>query len=162
MKTSTPLRYTYIDSPLGQLLLVGEQETVHYVGLPEGKMVIGPLAHWRQDDSILAQCKQQLAEYFQGVRQRFDLHLLTSGTQFQQLVWQQLQHIPYGKTHSYKDIAHAVARPKAVRAVGAANGKNPIPIIIPCHRVVGADGSLTGFGGGMDAKRYLLTLEGAL
>ena len=104
--------------------------------------------------------REQLDGYFAGRRQRFDLPLAPSGTAFQRKVLAALQAIPYGETRSYKEVAAAIGKPRAVRAVGAANGRNPIPIIIPCHRVIGSDGSLTGFGGGLAAKRALLALEG--
>ena len=163
MLNNTPaLHYTFLNTPIGQLLLAGLAETIHFVGFPEGKMAIAPPVHWQRNDDILQQCQAQLQDYFNGQRTSFDLHLSPEGTDFQRQVWQQLQQIPFGKTCSYKDIAQAIQRPKSVRAVGAANGRNPIPIIIPCHRVIGADGSLTGFGGGLDTKRILLKLEGAL
>lgn len=161
-RTTLSFQYTYIDTPIGALLLVGMEETLHYVGFSQGKMQITPAPHWLQNDQILSQCKVQLTEYFNGNRQSFDLTLSPSGTEFQCQVWQQLQQIPFGKTCSYQDIAQGINRPKSVRAVGAANGRNPLPIVIPCHRVIGADGSLTGFGGGLEAKRYLLQLEGVI
>ena len=102
---------------------------------------------------------EQLNEYFTGKRKDFDLPLAPSGTHFQQKVWAQLQKIPYGQTRSYKDIAQSVGSPKGFRAVGMANNKNPIAIVIPCHRVIGADGSLVGYGGGLDMKQSLLDLE---
>lgn len=104
----------------------------------------------------------QLDEYFQAKREKFDLPLSVSGTPFQQDVWSALQQIPFGQTVSYSQIANRIGRPRAVRAVGAANGANPIPIVIPCHRVIGANGSLTGFGGGLPNKELLLELEGAV
>jgi methylated-DNA-[protein]-cysteine S-methyltransferase len=100
-----------------------------------------------------------LADYFQGRRRSFDLRLRPEGTEFQRSVWQALAAIPYGETRSYADIARAIGRPSATRAVGAANGANPLPIVLPCHRVVGANGSLTGFGGGLETKKFLLNLE---
>ena len=106
--------------------------------------------------------EQQLAEYFAGQRRDFDLAVEPQGTEFQRQVWHQLLEIPYGTTCSYQDIAQAIGRPQAVRAVGRANGTNPIPIVIPCHRVIGANGTLTGYGGGLDVKRQLLVLEGVL
>jgi methylated-DNA-[protein]-cysteine S-methyltransferase len=105
---------------------------------------------------------RQLAEYFAGDRTDFDIKLAPRGTPFQLDVWRTLQRIPYGETRSYADIARSIGRPTATRAVGAANGANPIPIIIPCHRVIGSNGSLTGFGGGMGVKRRLLDLESGL
>ena len=109
-----------------------------------------------------AQVEDQLAEYFAGHRRAFDLELSMSGTDFQMSVWNELQTIPLGETVSYRELAGRIGRPRAVRAVGQANGRNPIPIVVPCHRVIGADGRLTGFGGGVDVKRRLLELEGVL
>jgi methylated-DNA-[protein]-cysteine S-methyltransferase len=110
---------------------------------------------------ILARAGEQLNEYFAGRRQSFDLPLAARGTGFQQSVWRALTDIPYGVTRSYREIAEAVGSPRAFRAVGAANGRNPIAVIVPCHRVIGADGSLTGFGGGLERKRWLLEHERA-
>ena len=105
---------------------------------------------------------KQLKEYFSGARKRFDLPLHVMGTAFQKRVWRQLCQIPFGQTASYKEIAEKIGKPKAMRAVGQANHRNPIPIIIPCHRIIGADGHLVGFGGGLDKKRFLLSHEGVL
>lgn len=112
-----------------------------------------------KETPLLLEAKKQLEEYFNGVRKDFDLPLDTAGTPFQEAVWQALRTIPYGKTASYKDIAVAIGNPKAVRAVGGANNRNPISIITPCHRVIGITGKLVGYGGGMDAKEYLLRME---
>lgn len=109
--------------------------------------------------AVVDQALQQLKEYFAGQRQHFDLPLHAQGTAFQQSVWRQLQAIPYGQLASYKDVAQAVDNPKGVRAVGMANNRNPISIVIPCHRVVGSNGSLTGYGGGLDKKEWLIELE---
>lgn len=114
------------------------------------------------EDDILALTEAQLQEYFVGQRKTFDLPLAAEGTEFQLTVWRALQTIPWGSVCSYADIARAINKPTAVRAVGAANGRNPIPIVVPCHRVIGSDGSLTGFAGGLDMKRQLLQLEGTL
>jgi O-6-methylguanine DNA methyltransferase len=116
---------------------------------------------WKYDPEILADAKQQLNQYFAGEREQFNLKLDLHGTPFQLQVWQALQTVPYGQTASYKDIAIAINSPKAVRAVGGANNRNPISIIIPCHRVIGADGKLIGYGGGLDIKQILLQLETA-
>lgn len=152
------MQYRYINSPLGPLLLAGEAEILHFIGFPQGRPTT-PAVDWQQDDGVCAIAAQQLAEYFAGQRQVFDLQLRPTGTTFQLAVLDALQQIPYGQTCSYGDVAKTIARPRAVRAVGAANGRNPLPIVIPCHRVIGANGSLTGFGGGMQAKQWLLTLE---
>jgi len=153
------MKYRYIDSPVGKLLLAGDDEGLKTIGFPEGKGRVEPGADWSRDESAFQDAKSQLDEYFSGRRKRFDLKLAPHGTSFQLDVLGALQDIPYGETRSYRDIAIGVGRPRAVRAVGAANGRNPLPIVIPCHRVVGADGSLTGFGGGIQVKRYLLDLE---
>lgn len=154
------MNYCTIDSPLGALLLAGDDEVLHLIGFPEGKGRIEPGADWDHTPGGFPAARRQLGEYFAGKRRRFDLAIEPSGTPFQREVLAELQRIPYGETRSYAEIAAALGRPRAVRAVGAANGRNPLPIVIPCHRVVGSDGSLTGFGGGLDAKRLLLELEG--
>tara|TARA_R110002110_G_scaffold303525_2_gene517651 strand:+ start:18446 stop:18943 length:498 start_codon:yes stop_codon:yes gene_type:complete len=112
--------------------------------------------------ALLKECERQLQEYFEGHLRQFDLPLRAAGTAFQQEVWDALRTIPYGEVCSYGDIARAIQRPRAVRAVGAANGRNPLPIVVPCHRVIGSNGSLTGFAGGLAMKTQLLQLEGAL
>jgi methylated-DNA-[protein]-cysteine S-methyltransferase len=118
---------------------------------------------WREGESeLLERARRQLAEYFAGKRRTFDLPLAPHGTEFQCAVWRALADIPYGETISYAQLATRVGKPTATRAVGAANGRNPLPIVLPCHRVIGADGSLTGFGGGLPTKQFLLRLEGAL
>lgn len=151
--------YCYLNTPVGDLLLAGEEDTLCLVGFPEGSMRHEPEADWIYADQPLTEVMQQLTDYFAGKRQSFDLKLCPNGTEFQLSVLQELQKIPYGMTASYGEIAERIGRPKAVRAVGAANGHNPIPIIIPCHRVIGSDGSMTGFGGGIDTKKALLRLE---
>jgi methylated-DNA-[protein]-cysteine S-methyltransferase len=156
------LEYTYMDSPVGQLLLAGKGEVLHYLSFPTGKMCFKPKLDWNYHAAAFSQARHQIDAYFAGQLKQFDLELAPHGTEFQMQVLGALQKIPFGEIRSYKDIAQAIDRPKAMRAVGAANGRNPIPIIIPCHRVVGADGSLTGFGGGVDTKAFLLRLEGAI
>lgn len=151
--------YCYLNSPIGDLLLAGDNDALSLVGFPKGKMRHDPDPDWVYDEKPFAAARQQLAEYFAGDRKDFDLPLQVSGTEFQLSVLEELQQIPYGETCSYGDIAARIGRPKAMRAVGAANGRNPIPIIIPCHRVIGSGGSLTGFGGGLDTKAALLRLE---
>lgn len=155
------MRYRYIDSPIGQLLLAGEGDAIEMIGFPEGKGIVTPQEDWVHAAKIYEDAERQLQEYFDGERQEFDLDLKPSGTPFQLSVLEALQKIPFGHTATYRDIAAAIGKPKAVRAVGAANGRNPLPIVIPCHRVIGADGSLTGFGGGLPAKSFLLNLESA-
>ncbi|WP_029132737.1 methylated-DNA--[protein]-cysteine S-methyltransferase [Sedimenticola selenatireducens] len=153
------MKYDYYNSPIGSLLLAGDDSGLRFIGFPEGKGHLEPAADWIRDGQPFATVKAQLAEYFSGDRTEFDLPLHPHGTAFQLHVLQALQSIPYGETRSYSDIAQQIGKPTAVRAVGAANGRNPLPIVIPCHRVIGANGSLTGFGGGIRAKRFLLALE---
>jgi len=146
-------------SPIGEILVAGDAEGLKYVGFPSGKGRIEPEASWHLDEQGFGDVIGQLQEYFAGARTEFDLKLAPSGTPFQQAVLEALQQIPYGETCSYGEIAARIGKPSAVRAVGAANGRNPLPIIIPCHRVIGSNGSLTGFGGGLPTKRFLLDLE---
>jgi len=155
------LLYRYIKSPIGQLLLAGDDNGLKIIGFPQGKGRVAAEASWEQKGDCLPEAESQLSEYFEGKRQSFDLKVAPSGTEFQLAVLDALQTIPYGETRSYIQIARQIGRPDAVRAVAAANGRNPLPIVIPCHRVVGADGSLTGFGGGLETKLFLLELEGA-
>ena len=151
--------YCYLNTPIGDLLLAGDDAALSLVGFPKGKMRHDPDADWIYSEKPFATARQQLQEYFAGERRNFDLALNLAGTEFQVRVLEELQRIPYGETRSYSDIAKRIGRPKAMRAVGAANGRNPIPIIIPCHRVIGSGGALTGFGGGLDTKEALLRLE---
>ena len=151
--------YCYLDTPIGELLLAGEDDALSLVSFPEGSMRRDPEPDWIYNEKPFVAARRQLAEYFAGERREFDLPLKLSGTEFQMSVLEALQRIPYGETTSYAEIAERVGRPKAVRAVGAANGRNPIPIIVPCHRVIGSHGELTGFGGGLDTKEALLRLE---
>jgi len=151
--------YCYLDTPIGELLLAGEDDALAMIGFPKGSMRRDPEPDWIFNEKRLATAREQLSEYFAGTRREFELPLALSGTEFQVSVLQALQDIPYGETVSYGDIAKRIGRPKAVRAVGAANGRNPIPIVVPCHRVIGSSGDLTGFGGGLDTKEALLRLE---
>jgi methylated-DNA-[protein]-cysteine S-methyltransferase len=151
--------YTTLDSPIGELLLAGDEQALCALSMLGGRRPIRPAPQWRRADAPFAEARQQLAEYFAGDRTAFDLVLAPRGSAFQLAVWAALRAIPYGQTRTYGEIAAAVGRPDAVRAVGAANGANPIAVIVPCHRVIGADGSLTGFGGGLERKRALLDLE---
>ena len=152
--------YTFVASPLGQLLLAGDDKQLQVLGFPVGSQARAAADRdWERYDEPFATAKRQLEEYFAGKRREFELDLAPAGTPFQLSVLNELLKIPYGETISYRDIANAIGNPKAVRAVGGANGRNPIPIIIPCHRVIGSDGSLTGFGGGLPSKRFLLDLE---
>ncbi len=151
--------YCYTNSPIGELLLAGDQDALTMIGFPKGSMRRDPEPDWIFNEKPFAEAMRQLDEYFGGERRDFDLPLKLDGTEFQLLVLKQLQKIPYGETTSYGDIAKRIGRPKASRAVGAANGRNPIPIVVPCHRVIGSHGDLTGFGGGLDTKEALLRLE---
>lgn len=151
--------YCYLDTPIGELLLAGTDKALCTIGFPKGSMRRDPEADWIFNEKPFAEASKQLLEYFAGDRQSFDLPIALEGTDFQLSVLDALQEIPYGATASYGDIARRIGRPKAVRAVGAANGRNPIPIVVPCHRVIGSHGDLTGFGGGLDTKEALLRLE---
>lgn len=147
-------RFVVVQSPVGDLTLTEENGAL--TGLYFGRR---SLEGEEGLTALLERAFQQLEEYFAGKRKQFDLPLSLRGTEFQRQVWAALRDIPYGETRSYGQIAQAVGRPKAVRAVGMANHRNPISIIVPCHRVVGADGSLTGYGGGLENKKFLLALE---
>lgn len=151
--------YTYCPSPVGELLLAGDGERLQIIGFPAGKARTRHGADWQRDEKPFVEIVRQLHAYFAGDLQEFDVPLDPQGTEFQRAVWDALVAIPYGNTCSYGAIAQAIGRPKACRAVGAANGQNPIPIIIPCHRVIGSTGKLTGFGGGLPTKEALLALE---
>lgn len=151
--------YCYLDTPIGELLLAGEGAALSMIGFPKGVMRRDPEPDWIYNEEPLENARTQLTEYFAGQRKDFDLPLTLDGTEFQVSVLEALLKIPYGETTSYGAIAKQIGRPKAVRAVGAANGRNPIPIIVPCHRVIGSSGDLTGFGGGLDTKEALLRLE---
>lgn len=153
------MNYTTIESPVGELLAcadaAGRITGLHF--LDHRTPVRDP--NWMRDERALAPLRDQLEEYFAGRRQEFDLELAPSGSPFQMQVWNALREIPYGQTASYGEIAVAVGQPGAARAVGGANNRNPIAIVVPCHRVIGASGSLTGYGGGLPRKQQLLALE---
>lgn len=151
--------YSVLDSPIGPLLLAGTDGRLSMVGFPSGPKAQAPRGDWVRGDAAFDAAKRQLSEYFDGSRRTFDLDLAPAGTAFQLRVWRALSDIPYGETRSYGQIAAAIGNPRAAMAVGGANGSNPLPIVVPCHRVIGSDGALTGFGGGLAAKRYLLDLE---
>jgi methylated-DNA-[protein]-cysteine S-methyltransferase len=155
------MRYAVIPSPLGDLLAVRDDDALTGLYLPTGKRPMRPAPDWQRRDADLADVAEQLAEYFAGARREFDLRLRPGGTPFQQRVWAALREIPYGETRSYGAMATDLGVPGAARAVGLANGQNPISIIVPCHRVVGASGALTGYGGGLPAKQWLLAHEAA-
>jgi len=154
--------YDYFEAGLiGTLTLVGDEAGLCRIEFEKEKNPVAVREDWKKEPGFFAAVKAQLWAYFSRELKEFDLPLAPVGTAFQLKVWQALRAIPYGQLASYKSIAEAVGNPKAVRAVGAANGKNPIPIIIPCHRVIGSDGSLTGFGGGLEIKQRLIDLERA-
>jgi len=154
------MNYCYLETPIGTLLIAGDEQAIHRIEFPRRGRPGRPEAEWREAQrGPVAEAVRQLREYFAGKRTEFDLPLAPDGTDFQRNVWRRLQEIPYGETISYGELARRVGNPKASRAVGAANGQNPIPIVIPCHRVIGASGKLTGFGGGLPTKEALLALE---
>ena len=160
--------FTRFPGPVGELVLTASDAAMTGIYFPRRDRVSKKRTEWREDDgtgpagALLSQARQQLMEYFAGKRTTFELPLDPSGTEFQRRVWDALRTIPYGVTTSYGALARRLGDVHATRAVGAANGQNPIPIVIPCHRVVGSRGELTGFGGGIDRKRWLLEHEGAL
>lgn len=162
------MKYTVFDSVMGRLLAATDAKGLRYLhflnGRDEDHDNSPMVGDWQRDDhdSVLVETRRQLEEYFLGTRQAFDLPLAPAGTAFQQKAWQALLDIPYGSTASYREQAVRIGNVKAVRAVGLANGRNPIAIVVPCHRVIGSDGSLTGYAGGLPIKRALLELEGAL
>jgi methylated-DNA-[protein]-cysteine S-methyltransferase len=150
--------YDVVDSPIRDLLLIGDGASLHGVWMLDEPF--HERAGWTRDPEALAPVAEQLAQYFDGERTTFDIPIaFDGGTPFQQAVWRALTEIPYGETISYGELARRIGRPDRARAVGSANGRNPIPVIVPCHRVIGADGSLVGFGGGLERKRILLELE---
>ncbi len=151
--------HTVVDSPVGPLTLVAVDGVLADLSMDQQRHAPAPESFGVRDDRPFAQAARQLDAYFAGTRTEFDLELALAGTPFQQRVWKELQAIGYGQTVSYGELAGRIGQPSASRAVGLANGRNPVAIIVPCHRVVGADGSLTGYGGGLPRKRYLLALE---
>src|SRR5277367_1042982 len=157
------VNYCYLDSPIGRLLVAGDQEGVYRISFPpKGKPseAAQPETGWTESArGPVKEAVRQLKEYFAGRRTEFDLPLAPQGTLFQKSVWRHLRDIPYGETISYGELARRLGNPKASRAVGAANGSNPLPIVVPCHRVIGSNGKMTGFGGGIPVKEALLALE---
>ncbi|HEY2459984.1 MAG TPA: methylated-DNA--[protein]-cysteine S-methyltransferase [Candidatus Acidoferrum sp.] len=151
--------YTRMESPVGELLLAGDEVALRLVSFGGGKRAVPVEKEWKKDSAMFREVIRQLRAYFGGELKEFAVPLALEGTEFQLSVWRGLQKIPYGETVSYGELAERIGKPQAVRAVGAANGANPIPIIIPCHRVIGRNGSLTGFGGGLPTKAKLLEME---
>ena len=156
------MQYRNLDSPIGSLLVAGDDEGLRFVLFAHerrGKRDVKPAPEWEPDRGGLKEIVKQLTAYFGGKLREFDIPVAPEGTPFQRSVWRQLQRIPYGETISYGELARRLGNPKAVRAVGLANGSNPISIVIPCHRVIGSNGSLVGYGGGLPVKQALLSLE---
>src|SRR5262245_20958078 len=151
--------FSLLDSPIGELLLTGDGKSLTGIWMQSHRSEWRRTKAWERDDGAFAAARAQLTEYFAGERSEFELPLAAEGTDFQHKVWTALCAIPYGKTISYGELARRIGQPSAARAVGLANGSNPLPIVVPCHRVIGADGSLTGFGGGIERKRWLLAHE---
>jgi methylated-DNA-[protein]-cysteine S-methyltransferase len=154
------LLYAQLDSPLGELLLAGDGCALTRLHMQAGRAKLAVAPEWTYAPEAFARVRAQLEEYFAGERRSFaDIPLAMRGSEFQRRVWSALREIPYGETISYGELARRVGQPGQARAVGTANARNPIAVIVPCHRVIGADGSLTGFGGGLANKRLLLDLE---
>lgn len=153
------ISYTQIESPIGPLLLAADDTGLREILFVHGRHPAKPDPSWQEDPAPLQPAIRQLDAYFAGELETFDLPLAPEGTPFQQSVWRELCGIPFGQTISYGELAQRIGNPKASRAVGLANGSNPIPIVIPCHRVIGSNGKLTGYGGGLPIKEKLLALE---
>jgi len=154
------VNYAYLETSIGTLLIAGDAAALHRIVFPQHGRAAKAEPAWQESlRGPVGEAARQLREYFAAKRTAFDLPLAPDGTGFQSAVWRQLQQIPYGETISYGELARRVGNPKASRAVGSANGANPLPIVIPCHRVIASDGSLGGFGGGLPAKQILLALE---
>jgi len=155
------LQYTAFDTPLWEIILVGTEQGITNLHMmtDKGKRQFEIDPTWTRNDALFDEAKNQILEYCAGQRKEFTMKLIPQGTEFQKSVWNALSKIPYGEVRSYKDIAIAIGNPNGSRAVGMANSKNPIPLVVPCHRVIGANGKLTGFAHGLDAKMKLLNLE---
>lgn len=151
--------YSIIESPIGPIRLVGNEKGLKYLNFLKGKKRVEIPVDWIENNEFFWEATRQLEAYFSGKLQSFDLKLSPEGTDFQKSVWKALCEIPYGETRTYKEIAESIRKPKAYRAVGLANNRNPIAIVIPCHRVIGSDGKLTGYASGLDIKEFLLRLE---
>jgi methylated-DNA-[protein]-cysteine S-methyltransferase len=157
------IRYTRFETPLGTMQAIARDDALASLDFIDARYVRRVAPEWREDPrfALLEDCARQLAEYFAGKRRRFELALAPEGTPFQQRVWQEIARIGFGETLSYTELAARSGAPGAARAAGAATGRNPLAIVVPCHRVIGARGALTGYAGGMDRKARLLALEGA-
>ena len=159
-RTPPHVCYTSIDSPFGPVCLAGTKQGLIRVDFQQGNRPVQPEPIWQEDTAALEDAKQQLHEYFQGQRRQFRLSVAPVGTPFQRRVWQELQGIPFGTTLTYRELAQRLGMPGAARAVGHANGRNPLAVVIPCHRLIGSDGQLRGYASGMSLKRLLLQHEG--
>ena len=155
----TPPFYSFTETPVGRLVLAGDCAGLQRIEFCSATDRIRLDQQWEENRAPFEDAIRQISEYFEGARKTFDLTLVPAGTPFQQAVWRELLSIPYGTTTSYRDLARAIGRPSAIRAAGAANGRNPLAIVIPCHRVIGSNGDLTGYGGGLRIKETLLALE---
>ncbi len=153
------MKYCTCDTPIGSLLIAGGKEGIKLVSFPGGSQKKKPMPEWTEDPSFFQRAITEFKKYFTGELKKFSVSIVLEGTPFQLSVWKELKKIPYGTTTSYGELARRIGNPKAARAVGMANRCNPIPVIIPCHRVIGKNGSLTGFGGGLPIKQKLLDLE---
>jgi methylated-DNA-[protein]-cysteine S-methyltransferase len=156
------LLHASIDSPIGELLALGDGHALHGLYMQDGRKRMAIAPRWKHSQAAFADVRAQLAEYFAGERVAFDTPLAMSASAFERAVWRALTDIAYGDTVTYGEIARRIGRPTAARAVGLATARNPICVIVPCHRVIGADGSLTGYGGGLERKRLLLELEAGI
>jgi len=154
-----PVSYAYLESPVGRLLIAGNAGGLQQIVFSTNGHPARPDSEWQENPAAFGGVVRQLRAYFAGELETFDLSLAPQGTPFQQKVWSELLKIPYGRTISYGELARRIGNPNASRAVGLANGSNPIPIVIPCHRVIGSNGKLTGYGGGLAIKEKLLALE---
>ncbi len=153
------IRYEYMESPVGRLLLAAGSEGLKRVAFCMGDERIMPQRDWLPAEGQLEETLRQLEAYFDGKLRTFDLPLAAEGTAFQKAVWRELLKVPYAETITYGELARRVGNPRAARAVGAANGRNPLAIVVPCHRVIGSNGGLTGYGGGLATKEFLISLE---
>jgi methylated-DNA-[protein]-cysteine S-methyltransferase len=156
---ASPMDYDWLETPIGALLLVADEQGLRHIDFPRADQGRRIEPHWRRDRRYLGAAIEQLEAYFAGRLHDFDVALAARGTEFRKNVWNELVRIPYGETISYGELARRIGDPAASRAVGAANGANPLPIIVPCHRVIGSNGKLTGFGGGLPTKQWLLEHE---
>jgi methylated-DNA-[protein]-cysteine S-methyltransferase len=154
------MRFSMFESPIGELILSGDDHGLTAIAFADSNKAPRIDSTWSRDDRAFTRVADQLSAYFAGDLTQFELDLAPRGTPFQQRVWEALQRIPFGATTTYSRLAGALGDPHATRAVGLANGRNPLPIVIPCHRVIGADGTLTGYGGGLQRKQWLLAHEG--